>query len=459
MKGILSWERRHYVSRLGIFLIAVTLIAGMSGCGGGGPSGYDLIMAADPAAGGAATDETNGSPYDGGTTISIKADPNPGYEFAGWTALAGGFGDANAEETTFTMPSQDVTVTANFVAAMEMEIRDWYDFHAVRDNPSGTYVLMNDLDSNTAGYGELAGPAANGGKGWQPIGRYDYETDEFIEPFFGGSFDGQGHEIRDLFINRPEQMGVGLFGIVGEEGVVEDIGVVDVDVRGLVLAGGLAGASGGIITNCYAIGVVDGYQSIGGLLGSNTGTVGSSYSDGDVEIGAVPEATVSFVGGLVGQNGGTISDCYSTSNVIGSADCDGVGGLVGYNYQGTVSNCYATGNATGSYSIGGLVGHNEDGTVSNCYATGNVMGYDSIGGLVGDNSGTVSNSFWDTETSGQPTSDGGLGKTTAEMKNITIFSDAAWDIIAVGLGVTNPAYIWNVVDGQTYPFLSWQSVS
>ena len=99
MKGILSWKRRHYVSRVGIFLIAVTLIAGMVGCGGGGaPSGYDLIMAADPTAGGAATDETNGSPYAGGTTISIKAEPDPGYEFAGWTAPAGGFGDANARK-------------------------------------------------------------------------------------------------------------------------------------------------------------------------------------------------------------------------------------------------------------------------------------------------------------------------------------------------------------------------
>jgi uncharacterized repeat protein (TIGR02543 family) len=161
MKGILSWKRRHYVSRVGIFLIAVTLIAGMVGCGGGGaPSGYDLIMAADPTAGGAATDETNGSPYEGGTTISIKAEANAGYEFAGWTAPTGEFADANAEETTFTMPAQNVTVSANFA----IPIRDWYDLDAIRDDLSGGYLLMNDLDAATAGYEELAGSTANEGR-------------------------------------------------------------------------------------------------------------------------------------------------------------------------------------------------------------------------------------------------------------------------------------------------------
>jgi len=69
----------------------------------------------------------------------------------------------------------------------------------------------------------------------------------------------------------------------------------------------------------------------------------------------------------------------------------------------------------------------------------------------------VRNSFWDIETSGQATSDGGTGKTTAQMKNITTFSGAGWNIITVALNETNPAYIWNIVDQETYPFLSWQS--
>jgi hypothetical protein len=95
--------------------------------------------------------------------------------------------------------------------------------------------------------------------------------------------------------------------------------------------------------------------------------------------------------------------------------------------------------------------------VSNSYSTGSATGNSSVGGLVGDNSGTVSGSFWNVETSGQSTSAGGTGKTTAEMKNIATFSGAAWNIIAVANpGARNPAYIWNIVTGQSYPFLSWQ---
>jgi hypothetical protein len=86
-----------------------------------------------------------------------------------------------------------------------------------------------------------------------------------------------------------------------------------------------------------------------------------------------------------------------------------------------------------------------------------VTGHEDVGGLVGADSGIVSNSFWDIEISGQSTSAAGMGKTTAEMKNITTFSGAGWNIIAVANpGTRNLAYTWNIVDGETYPFLSWQ---
>jgi len=95
--------------------------------------------------------------------------------------------------------------------------------------------------------------------------------------------------------------------------------------------------------------------------------------------------------------------------------------------------------------------------VRNSYSTGSVTGNVDVGGLVGRNWGTMVQSFWDTETSGQTTSDGGTGKTTAEMKNIATFSGAGWNIVGVAnADARNPSYIWNMVDGETYPFLSWQ---
>jgi uncharacterized repeat protein (TIGR02543 family) len=75
---------------------------------------YDLTMAAEPDVGGTATDLTNDSPYAEGTEVSIKAEAAEGYQFVNWTAPAGEFDNASAAETTFTMPAQNVTVTAHF---------------------------------------------------------------------------------------------------------------------------------------------------------------------------------------------------------------------------------------------------------------------------------------------------------------------------------------------------------
>jgi uncharacterized repeat protein (TIGR02543 family) len=75
---------------------------------------YNLTMAVSPVGTGNATDLSNASPYAAGVGVSIKAVPAVGYHFANWTAPAGSFASATAAQTTFTMPSQDVTVTANF---------------------------------------------------------------------------------------------------------------------------------------------------------------------------------------------------------------------------------------------------------------------------------------------------------------------------------------------------------
>ena len=489
------------MKRISIFLITLALIAGMVGCGGGGVTRYQLTMAV-AGGNGTATDLTNASPYAAGTAVSIKAVAAPGYGFHNWTAPAGTFANANAPQTTFTMPAQNATVTANFVIGIP--VSDWYDLDAIRDNLSGNYTLMNDLDSTTAGYEDLASPTANGGKGWQPIGTFSPPPGG---NGFMGTFDGQGYEIGALLINRPGEDYVGLFGSVEGAGAIQGIGVANVTVIGGNVTGGLVGGNGGTVTYCYSTGNVTGQYDVGGLVGFNfeEGTVSHSHSSGSV-IGD------DYVGGLAGPNGGTVSYCHSTGSVIGYdyvgglvgfnfengavsdsystgsvSGQDGVGGLVGVNlvivsqsystgsvtansavgglvgtnYQGTVNDSYSTGSVTGTSYVGGLVGGNVYGAMSDCYSTGNVTGNSSVGGLVGyDRDGTVSDSFWDTQTSGQATSDGGTGKTTAEMKDITIFSGATWNII----GVANPslrnlAYIWNIVDDETYPFLSWQPVS
>jgi len=75
---------------------------------------YDLAVAAIPASGGTATDETDEGPYEKETEISIRTVQNTGYDFTGWQATSGSFADGNVLETTFNMPAVNATVTATF---------------------------------------------------------------------------------------------------------------------------------------------------------------------------------------------------------------------------------------------------------------------------------------------------------------------------------------------------------
>jgi len=98
----IAWEGGEVMSEFNLTIPALPTV------------GYSLTMAVSPAGTGNATDMTNASPYAAGVQVSIKAVPAAGYRFINWTAPAGGFTNASSATTTFTMPNQDVTVTANF---------------------------------------------------------------------------------------------------------------------------------------------------------------------------------------------------------------------------------------------------------------------------------------------------------------------------------------------------------
>ena len=372
---------------------------------------------------------------DEGSVVDLVAEPEEGYIFVNWIGNVGTIANVYAASTTITMNDHHC-ITAIFATG----IWDWYDLDDIRNHLYRSYFLMNNLDSNSAGYTELASATANEGRGWEPIGN---------NTAFTGSFNGQGYEISDLFIDRPAESGVGLFGVVGKRGVIKNVGVVNGNVTGDNDVGGLVGKNSGTASNSYSTVSITGNLNVGGLVGYNFfGIVTNSYATGSV-IGQ------NNVGGLVGWNRGAVSKSYATGSVIGQ---NNVGGLVGKN-SGAASNSYSTGSVTGDDNVGGLVGRNDwSGVASNSYSTGSVTGNTHVGGLVGRNAGSVRKSFWDTQTSGQATSDGGMGKTTAAMMDIATFTGAWWDITTVDPGETNLAYIWNIVDTVTYPFLSWQPV-
>jgi uncharacterized repeat protein (TIGR02543 family) len=113
-------ERRKKVNKVLLISLALLLVisVGVVGCNGG-VTRYNLTMAVNPVGGGTASDETDGSPYPAGTDVDIKAVATPPYQFVKWTASAGTLADENEAETTFTMPAQNVTVTAHFVGPLD----------------------------------------------------------------------------------------------------------------------------------------------------------------------------------------------------------------------------------------------------------------------------------------------------------------------------------------------------
>jgi hypothetical protein len=161
-------------------------------------------------------------------------------------------------------------------------------------------------------------------------------------------------------------------------------------------------------------------DNAGGLAGQNLGSITTSYAAGSVTATS-PNGAWS-AGGLAGLNAGPIVNCFATGAVAGPAGAlavfTGVGGLPGSN-SGPITNSYAAGKVTSaSSSIGGLI--------ARLFPKGEVVG-----------------SFWDVQTSGQNTSEGGTGKTTARMQTAKTFRDASWDFPS----------IWDIEEGQTYPFL------
>ena len=219
-------------------------------------------------------------------------------------------------------------------------------------------------------------------------------------------------------------------------------------VLGCSYVGGLTGfCANGTIKNCDAAGAVAGSSSVGGLAGNVSGAVANSFATGSVW-------AQMYAGGLIGNSysSATVDKSYATGPVVGG---EYAGGLVGYNSR-PVTNCYATGDVWADEAVGGLVGRNTA-AVTNCYSTGAVWAssYD-LGGLVGYGSSSyVTNSFWNTETSGLLTSDGGTGQDTASLQTRTTFTDSGWDF--VGEYENGSEDIWRLCnESREYPKLAWQ---
>jgi hypothetical protein len=322
------------------------------------------------------------------------------YVFTGW-------------DRTLTNVTSAFTTTAQFNQTLNyIPITNAQELNNIRNNLSGSYHLMNDIDLES--------------NEWTPIG-----TDSAP---FTGMLDGKEFTISNLKITTS-QVYVGLIGY--NQGTIKNLKLANVDIN---VTGGLSsniyggaligynnsnsnlenihtlsgelyirkrpsnlGRAGGLIgyhrtnqpLNNFSNNInVKGelVDTIGGLVGwvFNPITISNSANSGSVNGG-------DYVGGLVGLvfNPVTISNSANSGSVNGG---DYVGGLVGYgNSSVNILNTFNSGSVSGVAGVGGLIGRVQRSLIiSSSFNIGSVNGGDYVGGLVGFgnfNSVTISNSF------------------------------------------------------------------
>lgn len=358
----------------------------------------------------------------------------------------------------------------NGTEASPYQVATAAQLNKVRDHLDKHFIQTADINLGVAPW--------NQGAGWVPIG-------DPANPFIG-TYNGNGFDISNIFIDRPMDSNLGLFGycqgaeisnvsildativgaskiggLVGEnytESIINNcVASVDITASGEAV-GGLIGRNSGSITNCAASGSISGGLSAGGLIGTNY--YGSTkFSNANVDV-----TGSGYLGGLIGGNYyHDVEQCYALGNINGQY---ALGGLIGKQWYGSITDNYAMGHITSPRTIddyvGGLIGMLDYGEISRCYSTGlinanTVAGPNSyVGGLIGRKNPngpippSISLSYYDTDSSSRSDNDGrGIPLTTAQMTQEVNFS--SWDF-------NEETGIWSIgTSPASYPYLQWQN--
>jgi len=252
---------------------------------------------------------------------------------------------------------------------------------------------------------------------------------------FTGTFDGNGKTITGMTTAANSGTNQGMFGFLSAGSVVRNLGLANVNIRGTNNVGSFAGRNEGRIENSF-------------VTGSITGNAAN-------------------VGGIAGGNTGTIENCYVIANITGLDDLGGITGIGG----GTIRNCYVAGTITGgvvrsNYGVGGIQG--DGGTIQHCITllqsitvTSNAGGLGRINGL---NVTRTNNRAWSDTTftpaktvTSSLTSTDGLDVTTAELKTLATWENAATTGAAFSFGASDTSpWVWQ--DGKM-PRLYWETGS
>ena len=262
-----------------------------------------------------------------------------------------------------------------------MLVNNVTDLQAINTNLAGNYALGIDFNASSA---TVTAPI---GSGATP---------------FTGRFNGDSRTISNLTMNLNSNVG-GLFGATSSSAIIEKLILNNASLQGSIGdAGMLVGDNYGTIRQVSVNGTITqdgGYAGM--LVGVNYGSIDQASVSGNLNwVDVFPGFNT--VGGLAGSNetGATISNSVSSVNV--KAVNGTWAGFAGFNRGGTITDSYSTGPVNGG---AGFVGAQFIGSV-------------------------ITTSYWDTVTSGKSTSNGGTGQTTTQLKTgLPVgFDPAIWSI-------------------------------
>lgn len=311
----------------------------------------------------------------------------------------------------------------------------------VRNNLSGNYIMMNDIDLKDY----------TSGTGWHHIA-------ENGNPFTG-TFNGNGYKITNLVVKKNGTEGYGsLFGTT-REATIENLFILRGYVEGTQNVGMLIGecSYGTTLNNIRVSGDIacDGNSIVGGIAGE---AYDSTWTNCVAEVYITAD---SVAGGLLGYSFGvTMNNCYTNYTIATTYNGENkFGGAVGVcvnaEENDTVfNNCYAVGNIEG-HIIGGFIGSSEktdpfaakEVKINNCYAAAILTETNvtpKFGGFIAqddDSITTATKCYFDSTTSDTTTGIYGTAKTTAEMLKQATYVD--WDFDG----------IWTIIEDVSYPTL------
>lgn len=157
---------------------------------------------------------------------------------------------------------------------------------------------------------------------------------------FTGNFDGNGVIISGLTVDSNDSY-VGLFGYVGADAVISEVGLYKADIAtNFYYAGGIAGYNAGNISSCFVHGSISGLQRVGGIAGYNAGVIENCYSSGAI-VPPPGSVAISHAGGLVGEiaAGGALRYSYTFAEVEAEETSVSAGAVAGRS-AGEITRCY-----------------------------------------------------------------------------------------------------------------------